>query len=245
MASILYICVRPEQGAADAEHRSFRRALGVPSLDRFDLLDEPLEFAVADRYDAVVVGGSPFNVVAEERSEVQRRVEDDLERVAQDAVDGPLSAMFTCYSIGVATRMLGGTVGTAVPESTRATSIRITAAGCEDPVFGPSAPEMTVLTAHKEGSVEPPPGAVLLATNDDCPVQAYRVGDRLYATQFHPEVTTEDFVDRMAYYRTTGYFAPHEYDLTAERVLASAPTGTALLRRFAELVEGSTNRERS
>lgn len=236
MASILYVCVRPEQGAADAEHESFRRALGAPALDRWDLLDQPLDPSVADRYDGVVVGGSPFNVVAEERSDLQRRVENDLERLAQDAVAEHLAGMFTCYSIGVVTRMLGGTVGTAVPESTRATSIRITAAAADDPLFGPSAPEMSVLTAHKEGSIEPPPGAVLLATNDDCPVQAYRVGGRLYATQFHPEVTPQDFVGRMAYYRTTGYFDPHEYDLTAERVLASSPTGTDLLRRFAGLV---------
>ncbi|HWK78455.1 glutamine amidotransferase-related protein [Microbacterium sp.] len=236
MASILYVCVRPEQGAADAEHESFRRALGAPALDRWDLLDQPLDPSVADRYDGVVVGGSPFNVVSEERSDLQRRVENDLERLAQDAVAEHLAGMFTCYSIGVVTRMLGGTVGTAVPESTRATSIRITAAAADDPLFGASAPEMSVLTAHKEGSIEPPPGAVLLATNDDCPVQAYRVGGRLYATQFHPEVTPQDFVGRMAYYRTTGYFDPHEYDLTAERVLASSPTGTDLLRRFAGLV---------
>lgn len=237
MASILYVCVRPEQGAADAEHRSFRRALGVPDLDRWNLLDQPLDIAVEERYDGVVIGGSPFNVTAEERSEVQRRVEDDLESLAREAVDGRLTGMFTCYSIGVVTRMLGGTVGTAVPESTRATEIRITSAGATDPVFGPSAPTMSVLTAHKEGSIEPPPGGVLLATNDDCPVQAYRVGEHLYATQFHPEVTPQDFVDRMAYYRTTGYFDPREYDLTAERVLASSPTGTDLLRRFAGLTD--------
>lgn len=233
MASILYICVRPEQGAADAEHRSFRHALGVPALDRWDLLDRPLPGSIADQYDGVVIGGSPFNVVVDERGDLQRRVEEDLEQLAQRAADGPLAAMFTCYGIGVVTRMLGGTVGTAVPESTRATSIRIAEAAATDPVFGPSAPVMSVLTAHKEGSIEPPPGAVLLATNDDCPVQAYRVGDRLYATQFHPEVTPQDFVDRMAYYRTTGYFDPREYDLTAQRVLASSPTGTDLLRRFA------------
>ena len=234
MASILYVCVRPEEGAADAEHRSFRRALGVPVLDRWNLLDRPLDRPIADRYDGVVIGGSPFNVVVEERGDLQRRVEEDLEQIARDAADGPLSAMFTCYGIGVVTRMLGGTVGTAVPESTRATSIRITSAGADDSLFGPSAPEMSVLTAHKEGSIEPPPGAVLLATNDDCPVQAYRVGDRLYATQFHPEVTPQDFVDRMAYYRTTGYFDPREYDLTAQRVLAASASGTDLLRRFAE-----------
>jgi GMP synthase (glutamine-hydrolysing) len=208
----------------------------VRSLDRWDLLARPIDAGVTEDYDAVVVGGSPFNVVAEERSDLQRRVENDLEKLAQDAVAERLAGMFTCYSIGVVTRMLGGTVGTAVPESTRATSIHITAAAADDPVFGPSAPGMSVLTAHKEGSIEPPPGALLLATNVDCPVQAYRVGTRLYATQFHPEVTPQDFVDRMAYYRTTGYFAPHEYDLTAERVLASTPTGTDLLRRFAGLV---------
>ncbi|WP_144792705.1 glutamine amidotransferase-related protein [Microbacterium paludicola] len=234
MASILYICVRPEQGAADAEHRSFRRALGVRVLDRWDLLTAPLDPSISDRYDGVVVGGSPLNVVSEDRDEVQRRVEDDLERLAGETVDGRVSTFFTCYSIGVVTRMLGGTVGTATPESTRPTRIRITGPGAADPIFGPSAPEMSVLTAHKEGSVEPPPGATLLATNDDCPVQAYRVGDRLYATQFHPEVTPQDFVDRMAYYRTTGYFDPHQYDLTAERVLAASVTGTDLLRRFSE-----------
>ncbi|MGO2746542.1 glutamine amidotransferase-related protein [Microbacterium sp.] len=243
MASILYVCVRPEQGAADAERRSFRRALGVPALDRWNLLEQPLDGSITERYDGIVIGGSPFNVVVYERSALQRRVEEDLEKVAQDVIAGPLRAMFTCYGIGVVTRMLGGTVGTATPESTRATSIRITSAGASDPIFAASAPELSVLTAHKEGAIEPPPGAVLLATNDDCPVQAYRVGDRLYATQFHPEVTPQDFVDRMAYYRTTGYFDPREYDLTAQRVLASSPTGTSLLRRFAEGLSASTRED--
>lgn len=234
MVSLVYLCVRPEQGAAEAEHRSFRRALGVQRLDRIDLLDAPLRAPIADTYDGVVIGGSPFNVVVDERGDLQRRVESDLESIAHESVHVGLPAFFTCYGIGVVTRMLGGTVGTATPESTRPTGIRITEAGTHDPLFAPSAPTMSVLTAHKEGSTEPPPGSVLLATNDDCPVQAYRVGDELYATQFHPEVTPQDFVDRMAYYRTTGYFDPHEYDLTAERVLAASVSGTDLLRRFAE-----------
>jgi GMP synthase (glutamine-hydrolysing) len=38
----------------------------------------------------------------------------------------------------------------------------------------------------------------------------------------------------MAYYRTTGYFEPHQYDLIAERVLAASVSGEDLLRRFAE-----------
>lgn len=106
MVSLVYLCVRPEQDAAGAEHRSFRRALGVTELDRIDLTTTPLPGRLGDRYDAVVVGGSPFNVVDEERSDVQRRVEADLEAVARESIEGDLAAFFTCYGIGVVTRML-------------------------------------------------------------------------------------------------------------------------------------------
>ena len=35
-----------------------------------------------------------------------------------------------------------------------------------------------------------PEGAVLLASTPDCAHQAYRVGDRAWAVQFHPEIDT-------------------------------------------------------
>ena len=92
----------------------------------------------------------------------------------------------------------------------------------------------TALTAHKEGTESLPPGAVLLARNEGCPVQAYRVGDRLYATQFHPEPTAKAFTERMAVYRDDGYFESSDYDAIAGRVLAASLTEPArLLRTFA------------
>jgi GMP synthase (glutamine-hydrolysing) len=102
-------------------------------------------------------------------------------------------------------------------------------------VFGGLAGRFTALTAHKEGTEELPHGAVLLASNDGCPVQAYRVGDRLYATQFHPEPTTKAFTERMAVYRDDGYFDSADYDAIAGRVLAASVTEPArLLRAFAD-----------
>jgi len=235
MASLLYVCVRPETGAADAEHASFRRALGVDVVDRLNLLDEPLELDVLARYRGVVVGGSPFNVTDPAKSAVQRRVEADLERIARHAIHGRIAAFFTCFSIGVVTRMLGGDVANGTPESASATVIETTDAGAADPIFGPSAPALTVFTAHKESAVAVPEGAVLLATNAACPVQAYRVGTHLYTAQFHPEPTPRDFADRMTFYRTTGYFDPEEFDLVQGQVLAASVTeGAALLRRFAQ-----------
>jgi GMP synthase (glutamine-hydrolysing) len=235
MSSLLYVCVRPETGAADAEHASFRRALGVDVVDRLDLLHEPLVDTHLRRYRGIVVGGSPFNVSDRVKSGEQRRVEADLETLARAAADAEVAAFFTCFSIGVLTRLLGGEVVTTTPESASATVIELTREGLSDPVFGPSGPALTVFTAHKESAAQTPPGAVLLATNAVCPVQAYRVGSHLYAAQFHPEPTPRDFADRMTFYRTTGYFDPAEFDVVQQQVLAASVTeGAALLRRFAE-----------
>lgn len=232
---LLYVCVRPELGAADAEHASFRRALGVDVVDRIDLLTEPLDPARLARYSGVVVGGSPFNVSDAEKSSVQLRVEADLEHLARLAIERRIAAFFTCFSIGVVTRMLGGEVTSDTPESASATVIETTEAGAADPVFGPSSPALTVFTAHKESAAALPQGAVLLATNDVCPVQAYRVGTHLYTAQFHPEPTPRDFADRMTFYRTTGYFDPDEFDVVQGQVLSASVTeGAALLRRFAQ-----------
>ncbi|GAB2831043.1 GMP synthase [Microbacterium insulae] len=238
-APLLYVCVRPQLGAAAAEYESFRTALHVdPSgLGHHDLVREPLPDDVFERYSGFLIGGSPFNVADPEstKTDVQRRLEADLERIASRAAqpDGP-AALFTCYGIGVVTRMLGGAVSRAYPEDTGPVTIELTRDAASDPLFGGLADRFTALTAHKEGTPVAPGGATLLAVNDACPVQAYLVGDRLYATQFHPEPTTRAFTERMAVYRDDGYFEADAYDAIAARVLAASVTEPArLLRAFA------------
>jgi len=246
---LLYVCVRPQQGAAAAEYASFRTAtkLDESRLAQHDLVRDPLPGDVFERYGGFLIGGSPFNVADPEstKTDVQRRLEADLERIAghvaavaepagsTTAGSGP-AAMFTCYGIGIVTRLLGGEVSRAYPEDTGPVTVELTADGQSDPLFGGLATRFTTLTAHKEGAGDPPPGATLLARNDSCPVQAYRVGDRLYATQFHPEPTARAFTERMAVYRDDGYFDARDYDSIAGRVLAASVTEPArLLRAFA------------
>ncbi|WP_460776186.1 glutamine amidotransferase-related protein [Microbacterium sp. GXF7504] len=234
---LLYVCVRPQRGAAEGEYRSFRNAtgLGPDRLHELDLVRNPLPAGALDRYAGFLVGGSPFNATDPDRSEVQRRLEADLETIAAAATtaSGP-AAMFTCYGIGVVTRMLGGTVTRDYPEGTTAAEIELTDAGADDPVFGVMQRVFQAFTAHKESSTTAPADAVLLATNPACPVQAYRVGDRLYATQFHPEPTARDFTERMVFYRDAGYFAAEAFDAVAARVLAADVSEPArMLRAFA------------
>ena len=239
-APLLYVCVRPQLGAAAAEYESFRTAMHLEEnrLDHLDLVREPLPDDVFERYSGFLVGGSPFNVTDPEstKTDAQRRLEAALARIAERTAtgDGP-AALFTCYGIGIATRTLGGTVSRAFPEDTGPVAVELTKRASADPLFGALANRFTALTAHKEGTESLPPGAVLLASNDGCPVQAYRVGERLYATQFPPEPTTKAFTERMAVYRDDGYFDSADYDAIAGRVLAASVTEPArLLRAFAD-----------
>jgi GMP synthase (glutamine-hydrolysing) len=89
---------------------------------------------------------------------------------------------------------------------------------------------------HKEGVSVLPRGAVLLASSETCPVQAFRVGERVYATQFHPELDVESIVMRIEAYQDFGYFEPAEGDelirLARNAVVTEPPR---ILERFVEL----------
>lgn len=240
MPPLVYLCVRPQLDAADGEYASFRAAMqvGEGELERWDLVEEPLPGDAFSRWRGFVVGGSPFNTTepAAAKPAEQVRIEAGLSAVAEAAAAGETTALFTCFGIGVATRALGGEVTLAHPEGTGPTGIRLTAEGRRDRLFGGLQAEFSALTAHKEATSRLPGGAVLLATNDECPVQAYRVGDRLYATQFHPEPTGVAFTERMTIYRNHGYFDADAYDEVAETVLAADLTEPQrLLREFARL----------
>jgi GMP synthase (glutamine-hydrolysing) len=55
-------------------------------------------------------------------------------------------------------------------------------------------------------------------TGRGCPVQMFRIGENVYATQFHPEADAEEFILRINTYRNHGYFEPHEADELKKRV---------------------------
>ncbi len=62
-----------------------------------------------------------------------------------------------------------------------------------------------------------PAAATVLATSPACPVQAFRVGRHVYATQFHPELDVAGICTRIEVYKGAGYFAPSEAEALKER----------------------------
>ena len=137
--------------------------------------------------------------------------------------------MGACYGVGLLTRHLHGIVDRTWPEEVGPTRVTLTEDGRADPVFGALVPSFDAFVGHKEACTELPRGAVLLATGEVCPVQAFRVGQNVFATQFHPELTHEGIVTRIRIYRDNGYFDPASVDDVIAAVRASVVTEPATL----------------
>ncbi|MEX1198890.1 MAG: hypothetical protein WEB57_13655 [Pseudohongiellaceae bacterium] len=65
-------------------------------------------------------------------------------------------------------------------------------------------------------------------------MQMFRVGENVYATQFHPEADADGFRVRIQVYRNHGYFAPEIAEALIDTVAGErVPEAQSLLGRFA------------
>ena len=241
MRPFLFLAVRPEDGAADDEYAAMLRCTGLaePQLRRVRLERRPLGDVDLDEWSGIVLGGGPFQSSdpADAKSAVQRRVEADLSRLLDLVVPADFPFFGACYGVGALGTHEGAVVDRTFGEPAGGVQVRLTAEGRADPVLGVAPDEFGAFVGHKEAITTLPPHAVALASSAGAPVQAFRVGSRVYATQFHPELDLEGLVARVTAYRDDGYFPSDELD----RVIAAArATGIVappnVLGRFVELV---------
>jgi GMP synthase-like glutamine amidotransferase len=93
-----------------------------------------------------------------------------------------------CLGHQLLTEALGGTVGPMTEPEIGVVRIALTPEGRADRVFGELPDVLLGLQWHGAAVIEPPEGAVALAGNDHCAVQALRVGSCAWGVQFHVEV---------------------------------------------------------
>ena len=237
MKPFLLLATRAENVAADGEYEAFLDAgrLVPDELHRMRLEAGPLPAIDLDDYSGVIVGGSPFNASDPDdvKSNIQRRVEGDFARLLQEVVERDFPFFGACYGIGLLGTHQGGVVDRTFSEPIGAVRVTLTAEGEADPVFGTVEPSFHAFVGHKEACSVLPDGAVLLASGATCPVQAFRIGQNVYATQFHPELTVPGIITRIRVYRDYGYFDPAEMDaLIAMAESSSVPVPGRLIAAF-------------
>jgi GMP synthase (glutamine-hydrolysing) len=221
----LLLATRAEDFAADAEYRSFLRfgGLAEDELRRVRLEAESLpDLDLAD-YSGIFLGGSPFNSSDPEPSKgaVQRRVEGELGALLDRVVGEDYPFFGACYGVGTLGRHQGAVVDTTYAEPIGAVEVTLTDQGAADPLLSGLPSSFAAYVGHKEACSTLPASAVLLASSGTCPVQMFRVGENVYATQFHPELDVEALVGRISTYRHAGYFPPEQADEYIQRARAS------------------------
>lgn len=222
MKPFLLLATRSDDAAAQGEFDAIRRFGGLEEheLHRIRLEAGPMPAVDLDDYSGIIVGGSPFNTSDpdHEKSAVQHRVERELATLLDDVVARDFPFLGACYGVGTLGVRTGGVVDRTYGEPVGAVPITLSDEGRADPLFEGLPSTFDAFVGHKEAIRTPPDGAVVLASSPACPVQAFRVGRNLYATQFHPELDVPGIVARVEIYRHAGYFPPHELGRVIEEV---------------------------
>jgi GMP synthase (glutamine-hydrolysing) len=236
----LLLATRAEDAAADNEYEAFLAFSGLAEADlrRVRLEQRPLGEVHLDDWSGILVGGSPFNSTDphDAKSPVQHRVEAELQGLLDQVVDADFPFLGACYGVGTLGIHQGAVVDRQYAEPVGPVRISLSDDGRQDALLTGLPPVFEAFVGHKEAVSKLPGHAVLLAGSDTCPVQAFRIGSNVYATQFHPELDVQGLHTRIDVYKHAGYFPPEEAEaLKASTARADVVHPKAILPRFVEL----------
>ena len=238
MKPFLVLQLRPEDIIADSEYACLLKygqlTTAAARRIRIEQNGIPNDLNLSD-YAAIIVGGSPFDIStpSAQKSIIQKKIETGFNRLFDQIVPSDFPFLGCCSGNGLLGNYLGATISTKYGEAVGCAAIDITDAGKSDKLLAGFPDQIDVLLGHKEACDVIPEGAALLATGGNCPVQMFRLGQNVYATQFHPEGDAEEFILRINTYRNHGYFAPHEAEqLKAAVSEKPTPWSQQILKRF-------------
>lgn len=236
----LILQLRPEDNTADNEFSAILKYTGLAEKDvhriRVEKNGIPDNLSL-DQYCAVIAGGSPFDLCTpdKDKSSIQKQVEDDFNLLLDKIVKDDFPFLGACSGNSLLGSCLGVSISTKYAEPVGCVSLNLTEDGKKDILLSGFPDQISVLLGHKEACDTIPDGAILLMTSNTCPVQMFRIGHNVYATQFHPEADSEGFSMRIQVYKHHGYFLPHEAENLLEAVRhKETPYAQKILKRFAE-----------
>jgi GMP synthase (glutamine-hydrolysing) len=238
------------------EVRCFAQMLGcdLSAIGVFDLLAAAPSTEKLRQPDMLLLGGSGHYSAAEEpgpsepgcsefavANRPRPRVSPWLER-ALDAMreihELAKPTFASCWGFQAMARAMGGRCIHDLPNAEVGTiELALTAAGCDDPLFGQLPPTFAAQAGHEDHVVRLPPDAVLLASSARVPEQAFRFAGRpIYCTQFHPELDRAAMLERVLQYpEYVARIARVPFDEFVHSV-REAPESNSLLRRFVEII---------
>ncbi|MCI0493115.1 MAG: type 1 glutamine amidotransferase [Planctomycetes bacterium] len=238
MARLRYLLLQTrnsDDAMQGQEVRCFARRLecDASAIDVFDLLKAAPPASLLVQADMILLGGSGHYSAAGEGAWLDRALESmrQIHNIAK-----PTFA--SCWGFQAMTRALGGRCVNDLPNAEIGTiELRLTEAGRADPLFGQLPPVFAGQAGHEDHVVVLPPDAMLLASSDRVPEQAFCFAGRpIYCTQFHPELDLSALSERVrAYPEYIERIASVSYDHFIA-CCHETPEANTLLKRFVEMV---------
>lgn len=212
----LLLSTRPEDAAASEELASFTRAMQLDEggIEQRRLEQAPLGQVTLDDYSGLLLGGSPFNNLELKKSPLQLRVEREIGTLIAEAIDRDFPVMGACYGIGAIGTAIGATLSDEFAEEAGLVQVDLTEEGQSDPIMDGVPRTFDTIVGHKEAlhSLPDDDRVTVLATGEACPIQMFRVGANVYATQYHPELRAETLESRLRLYAHLGYTSAETFE---------------------------------
>lgn len=220
-------------GAQEADVFANALDCNLEQLHVFDLLKGAPSHEMIDAADIVLIGGSGnYSAVGDE----------DWLHTAfatlRHLYDSRKPTFGICWGCQALARALGGeTIHDPDNGELGAASVNATDQAAMDPLFAALGTAYTVFQGHEDRVSRLPDDAIVLASTENVPYQAFTFADRpIYATQFHPELDRDLFLERVQRYpyyveRITG----QPYD-AFEQSCGDADEARNLLKRFVDLM---------
>lgn len=199
----------------------------------FDLLNQTLTRQQLDGAEIVLIGGSGHYGAVNDAPWLERALDSlrEIHRLSKPTFG-------SCWGFQAMSRALGGTVIKDLDHAELGTQrLKLTPEGRMDPLLGPLGELFHGQMGHEDRVSSLPENAILLASSDRVTHQAYCFRNKpLYFTQFHPELTRDQLLERLRAYpnyvaRISGLpyveFASGCYE---------TPATANLLQRFTQLV---------
>ena len=181
MKEVLILKHVPNEDAGTIRDFMESKGISYRAIDLFSGAKLPED--VSNVAAAIIMGG-PMNVYEEDKHPFLK----DEDRF----IKALMKAQIPCFGVCLGSQLIAKAMGKRVMKASVAEigwqEVALTPQAAQDAVFSQvSAPKLKVLQWH-EDTFELPPGAVLLASGQDVPNQAYVIEERIYGLQFHVEV---------------------------------------------------------
>jgi GMP synthase-like glutamine amidotransferase len=187
--------------------------------------DQSSDFPDLSGFDGLIVLGGPMASYSD-KDFPARKAEIAL---LQKAVEMGLPTLGICLGSQLLALALGGRTYRRPEPEIGYHPVTLTAEGRQDPLFA-GCPEVFSPRHKHFDSFDLPPGAVRLASSEQCVEQGYRFGNNVWGLQFHFEMD-----------HAAAALALYEPDV-ATSVVALAPTAQRILSNFCSIVQAASDR---